>query len=66
MKILKAGNVPPPRCIQYRGTCNVCKCEVEVLENDPDLQGIGEDLFVKCPTKGCWGNIFMIEPLSEH
>lgn len=56
MKILKAGNVPP-RAIKYRGKCSVCRCEVEVFENDPELKGgVGDGLFVKCPTEGCWAH----------
>lgn len=55
MKIIKLGKLPRPKV--YRGTCENCGTEVEVVHGEAHYIGknkVGENCMgVKCPLKSC-------------
>ncbi len=37
----------------YRGECEICHCQVEVVEEELMFEDGTNDCYVHCPTKGC-------------
>lgn len=63
MKIIKRGKLPPIK--GYRGTCENCGTEVEVVHGEAHYIGknkVGADCMgIKCPLKSCKYNIVLEE-----
>jgi hypothetical protein len=72
MKILKKGIVPIPPSEYprvFRGKCPSCHCQIEIIENEPELLYSFEwmDFHVLCPTKGCpKGKFFVKEHITRE
>lgn len=53
MKILKEGYIPNPVDDIYRGTCTLCKCQIECKRAECEWHRGNEYWCYKCPTKNC-------------
>jgi hypothetical protein len=58
MKIIKEGQLPVATTALYRGTCELCRCQVEASDSDL-VTGTGRIVndyrvgAVECPTNDC-------------
>jgi hypothetical protein len=61
MKIVKKGQLPDNT---LTGECGHCRCRVEALPTDTDVQAQGDgrngtDYYCLCPTEGCKERIWL-------